>query len=117
MAGRFTAAEYARDRAIVLSFLIYVLQFAAVLAVLGGPVWVVAWRHARPATMYRFGVAGLVVAMFAAANEVLSDRLVSQCEAAGNTACVDIGGAGTRLTVLGGFAIVAWWRVYVIRSN
>ncbi len=99
------------------SFLSHFALFVVVVIVLGVPVWLVAWRHERPATIRRFGLAGLAVAGFAAANEVLSDRLVTQCEAAGNTACVDVGGAGIRLMVLGGFIVVAWWRAYAIFSD
>ena len=80
----------------------------ALLAVLGLPLWIAAVRRGRTDTIRRFAIAGLVLAIACGVIAGSSDRLISQCEAAGYPNCVDPGAAGMQLVMIGIYAVAAW---------
>lgn len=88
---------------IVATFAVLVL-----LAVLALPLWIAAARKGRTDTIRRFAITGAVIAFACGVIAGTSDRLISQCEAAGYPNCVDPGAAGMQLVVIGIYVIFAW---------
>jgi hypothetical protein len=46
-----------------------------------------------------------------------SERLVNRCEAAGNSTCIDYGGAGFQVFALVGYALVAFGSALSLRRE
>jgi hypothetical protein len=81
------------------------------------PLLIVARKRRRPDTARKFAVAALCVAAVSAIISFTSDRLVAQCEAAGNPACIDSGSAGMKLVIVAIFAIVTWVVAYLMYQD
>jgi len=86
----------------------------AVLAILGLPLWLVAWQSGRRDTIRNFIVAGAGVAMLAAFLEADSAHKVSQCFEAGNPSCVDSGALGMILVMTALYVVAAWMAAFSI---
>ena len=90
-------------KVVVATFAVLVL-----LAVLALPLWIAAARKGRTDTIRRFALAGGVLALTCGIIAGTSDRLISQCEAAGYSNCVDPGAAGMQLVMIGIYVVAAW---------
>lgn len=89
------------------TFLAAFFLVTGLLLVCGVPVFVLAWRKGRTKTARRFLVAAAVLGLFSAAVAAASERLENQCQAAGNTNCIDYGVSGSLLIVVVGYLIVS----------
>lgn len=99
------------------TFLRALLLFTGILLVLGAPVIVVAWRKGRHLMARRFLIAAGSVGILCAIISTTSEKLVSQCEAAGNTSCLDSGARGFQVLAVSIFAVGAIGKlVEVIRE-
>ncbi len=94
------------------TFFVALLLFTGILLVLGSPVFVVAQRRDRKETARGFLIASGIVGLLCAIIAVGSERLVSQCEAAGNPSCLDSGAKGLQLVLVGGYVLAAWVIAY-----
>jgi hypothetical protein len=59
-------------------------------------------------------VAAAVVSVLCALVAAGSERLVDQCEAAGNLDCVDFGGTGLQLLFVAGYGVPALVRAFLL---
>ena len=88
--------------------------FTGLLLVLGVPVLVVAWRKGRNKTAHRFLIAAGLIGLISAVISATSDSLVSQCETAGNTGCLDFGSAGLQMLFVVGYIITSWVKAVIL---
>ncbi|MGD2044217.1 MAG: hypothetical protein PVJ28_11245, partial [Acidimicrobiia bacterium] len=86
----------------------------AVLAVLGAPLWWAAYQERKRTTLRNFAIGASGIAFVSAAMAAISERQIAQCEAAGNTACIDYGTTGLQVVMVFFFAVGAWWSAYSI---
>jgi hypothetical protein len=98
----------------VLTFVTELLRFAVLLAALGAPLWIVAWRYGQVRTMRKFGYGASGVALASALLAVISRRQMLQCEAVGYPNCFDYGTTGFQTLMVFVFAVMAWWSAYSI---
>jgi hypothetical protein len=94
----------------------FVVVGGAALA-LGSPVFLVARRLRRPDTMRNFLLGAGVIALFCAVMEVVSNRQVAQCIAAGNPDCYDAGTVGLQILFIGGYVATAWITAYSMHRS
>ena len=91
------------------------ILFGAAAFALASPVFLVARKRRRFDTIRSFVRGAAVVALFCAALEYSSERLVANCVAAGGNperACVDFGSTGFQTVVLGGYAVGSWFTAF-----
>lgn len=98
----------------MITFLTTLILFVAILAVLGIPLWWVAFQAQKRTTLRNFTIAAALIAFFSALMAAISDRQIAQCEAAGNTACIDYGTTGLQAVMVFFFVVGAWWSAYSI---
>ncbi len=95
-----------------MTFLLLFLLYGGVLSALATPVFILARRRAKMQTFRNFVIGVGVVGMLMAITHYTSDRLVAQCQAVGNTQCVDAGSTGMLVLFGIGFAVVAGVRAW-----
>ena len=88
-------------------FLFEVALFVGLFTLIGSPVMAVAYRRGKSRTMTKFLFAGLLTGLFAAILSATSDALVSRCDEAGNTGCLDYGTAGIQTLILVAYGLVS----------
>lgn len=98
----------------MLTFLTTLLLFAALLAALGSPLWWIAHRSGKRTTIRNFAIAASGIAVLSALMAAISERQIAQCEAAGNTACIDYGTTGLQFVMIFFYVVGAWWSAYSI---
>ncbi|MCI0425569.1 MAG: hypothetical protein L0Z47_06935 [Actinobacteria bacterium] len=91
--------------------LVLVIALPGLLA-LAAPVFLVARRQRRYDTVRNFAISAAVIALLCVAVEVVSERQVAQCVAAGNAECIDAGASGLQLLFAGGYVVAAWVAAY-----
>ena len=99
----------------MITALVAFILFGAAAFVLAAPVFLVARNRSRFDTIRSFAIGAAIVALFCAALEYSSERLVANCIAAGGNperACVDFGSAGFQTLVLGGYAVGSWFTAF-----
>lgn len=79
--------------------------FTVLVGTLSIPLVVVARRRGRTETIRKFLLAGAAVAVAGATVSATSERLVRQCEEAGNPTCVDFGAMGIQFVLVAGYGI------------
>ncbi len=94
------------------TFITSYVIFAALALVLSSPATYVAWRKNRMATMRSFMIGAFATALPCAILEVVSERQMAQCLAAGISECLDIGRAGLQFLFVGVFAVAAWFNAF-----
>ena len=96
------------------TFLLAFLGYTAAGLLLWIPLAVVARGRRRTKTVQRYVIGaagtGFVCALIAASSE----RLVSQCEAAGNSNCFDSGATGLQMLFLGGYGFAVLLAAFLI---
>lgn len=85
------------------------LAVAAIVLVLGSPVFYVSWRRERTDTIRNFLIGAGVVSLMSAILVAVSDRQVAQCQSAGNSDCIDAGAAGMQLVMISIYVLAAWF--------
>jgi len=98
----------------VSTFVTSSLVVTGVLAILGGPLFLIAWRRGRRTTIRNFVISGAVIALICGVLAWSSERLVRQCQEAGSPSCFDAGGDGLRFLFVGFYAVSAWINAYFI---
>ncbi len=102
----------------MLSFLITVAIYVAILLVCSAPAVVVAQRNPYFGTVGRkFLLAALACGLVCGLVVASSKQLVKQCESGGNTQCHDSGATGLVTIVIGGFAITSAVRAYLMATD
>jgi hypothetical protein len=91
----------------VRGLIIFLIATVALLA-LASPVLIVARRQGRQDTIRNFVIGALVIALVYVTIELVSQRQVEQCIAAGNHDCVDAGAGGLQLLFVGSYVVGAW---------
>lgn len=91
------------------TFLEALLVYGGILAIVSIPAIVLARRKGRAALGRNFGIAAGAIGLVCAFLAWTSKVLVDQCNAAGNTACVDYGGRGFQIMLVAGYGVVALW--------
>lgn len=86
----------------------------ALLAVLGAPLFYVAWRQGRRVTVRNFAFGGLGIGVMSGLLAGASERQVQQCLDAGNSDCVDSGTVGLQIVFVVGFTLAAWILGYLM---
>lgn len=84
------------------------------------PLFVVARRHGKDATVRGFVYGGIGVAVACAVLAAGTHDLRGDCDEAGynlSYACLDVGAAGLQLLLVGGFVVVAWITAYLIAKE
>ena len=93
------------------------LIYTAIMLIFSGPVLFVARQRELPKMARRFliaaGVCGLICGVLSAGSE----RLVNQCEAAGNLSCVDSGSSGFQLMIVAGYLGTSLVRSYLVAHD
>lgn len=101
----------------MIAALVALILFGATALALATPVFLVARKRNRLDTIRSFARGAAIVALFCAALEYSSERLVANCVAAGGNpdrACVDFGSTGFQTLVLGGYAVGSWFTAFVM---
>lgn len=88
-----------------------------VLFVFSIPLIFIARRSGRADLVRKFLRAGAIVAGVTAGLASSSEHLVNRCFEAGNHDCVDIGAAGIRLLLIGGYIVIALAEAYLIAND
>ncbi|MDH3301681.1 MAG: hypothetical protein OES24_14360 [Acidimicrobiia bacterium] len=91
--------------------------YLALLLVLAIPVFVVARRRHRTATIRNVAISAIVVGGLMGMTRYTSDRLVEQCIEVGNTQCFDAGSTGILWLFAIGFTVVVWARAWNLRGR
>ncbi len=94
------------------SILVTFVVITGLLAVLGAPLWIVAWRKNRLESVRNYLFAAIGVGLLCGFIAGASSRNVQQCLDAGNTDCLDSGGPGMHLIFIVLYAIVVWLAAY-----
>ena len=98
----------------------FITQFFAdllLLSVFSIPLVLVARHVGRRSLIRTFAIAAAIVASVTASIAASSDRLVQQCFDAGNTGCMDIGSAGFRMLLIGGYILAALGEAYFVAQD
>ncbi len=98
-------------------FVVDVVVFGAIAALLAGPVLIVGLRRGLSATVRRFLLGAGIVAVFSALVSLGSDALVRRCFDAGNTGCLDYGAFGVKVLALGVYGVLALLRAIAISRD
>lgn len=89
----------------VTTFLVALGLFTVLVGILTIPLIVVTRRRERQETVRKFLFTGAAVAISCAMISATSERLVRQCEEAGNPTCVDFGASGIQFVLVAGYGI------------
>ncbi len=89
------------------AFLTGLAVYGGLLLLASAPLLFMTRRLGRPKISRGFLMTAAVVAVLSAATAAGSAKLVAQCEAVGNSNCIDSGGAGFQLLLVGGYAVIA----------
>lgn len=84
------------------------------LLILATPLFVMAWRRDRPATIRNFAIAAAVIGIASGSLAGISDRQTAQCLDAGLPDCFDSGTAGLQLLFIGIYLFAAWFAAYTM---
>jgi len=98
----------------VITFLYSILLYSGLLLIVAVPVILVARRRGKSSTIRNFIVGATATGSMLAIIKVSSDQAVQQCVDAGNTQCVDFGSTGMAVLFVGGYAVIALGRAWVL---
>ncbi len=103
----------------MVTFLVALVIFTGILLVVSIPLLLVARRDGRFDTIRKFLVGAGVVGLLCAIGSATSDALVNKCTDAGNSssACIDAGTTGFQVLLVGGYAVAAWTKTYLIHND
>jgi TM2 domain-containing membrane protein YozV len=101
----------------VITLVIAFFQFGVAALVLGIPLFLMAHRKGRPEVLRKFFVGAAGIGLFCGLVAAGSERLLNQCDAAGNPTCIDYGGAGFQVFALIGYALVAFGSALYLRQE
>ena len=104
----------------MLDFIRQYLADLGLLLLFSIPVLVIAWRHGRKKLFRNFLIAAATVAVLSAIIGASSAHLVEQCGGAGAVGaerCVDLGSAGIRVLLLGGYILTALAEAYLLSQD
>ncbi len=101
----------------MITLVIAFFQFGVAALVLGTPLFRIARRKGRPEVIRRFVIGAASIGLFCGLVAAGSERLVSQCEVAGNPTCIDYGAAGFQIFALFGYALVAVGSALTLRRE
>ncbi len=96
------------------TFLLGTILYGGVFLAFTLPVAILAPRKGYTETPRRFLIAAGVLTVLSASIVTTREQLISQCEAAGNTACWDYGGTGLLMLLVLPYATVALARAFYI---
>ena len=100
-----------------MTLVIAFFQFGIAALVLGTPLFLMARRKGRPELLRKFVIGAAGIGLFCGLVAAGSERLVNQCDAAGNPTCIDYGGAGFQVFALFGYALVAFGSALALRRE
>ena len=98
----------------MLTFLIAFVIFTGLALVLWIPLAIIGRRKGRHRTVTRYAAGAVATGVVCALVASSSDRLVKQCEAAGNPTCVDFGATGLQMLFLGGYGFAVLLNAFLI---
>lgn len=98
----------------LIAFLIAFLAYLAAGVLLWIPLAVIGRRRRRAKTVRRYLIGAAVAGFICALIVASSERLVNQCEAAGNPGCFDVGSAGLQLLFIGGYGFAVLLAAFLI---
>jgi len=101
----------------VITLVIAFFKFGVAALVLGIPLFVMARRKGRPKVLRKFVIGAAGIGLFCGLVAAGSERLVNQCDVAGNATCIDYGGAGFQVFALVGYALVAFGSAQYLRRE
>jgi hypothetical protein len=103
----------------MLPFVLASVGFVALLLVFSVPAVLVARRDPRrhPGVVRKFVIGAVLTGLVCGSLYAISDRLVDQCLAEGNTQCHDAGGTGILVMIAGGFLAVSSARAYFMYTD
>ncbi len=97
-----------------MAYIVDSILYTALLLLFSVPAVLVARRVQRPEIGRRFLIAVPILGLICGLISASSSRLVDQCEAAGNTQCMDAGTTGLFVIVLGAFLGTSLISAFVI---
>lgn len=98
----------------MIRFGVTTLGYTALLLMFSAPAIFMARRRSSPDTTRRFLIAAVACGLACAILAAGSRRLEAQCEAEGNTQCVDYGASGLLLIIIVAFLCTALVRTYLL---
>ncbi len=101
----------------MITLVIAFFQFGVAALVLGIPLFLMARRKGRPEVFRKFVIGAAGIGLFCGLIAAGSEKLVNQCEVAGNSTCIDFGGAGFQVFALVGYALVAFGSAQYLRHE
>jgi hypothetical protein len=99
------------------TFLLALLLHTAAAVVLWLPLAWIGRRRRRMGTVRRYLVGAAATGLVCAVVAASSERLVNQCEAAGNPDCLDFGSTGIQIIFLGGYGLAVLLTAYLIHRD
>jgi len=101
----------------VITLIIASFLFSGAALVLGTPLFLMARRKGRPEILRRFFIGAAGIGLFCGLVSARSERLVNQCEVAGNPTCIDYGAVGFQIFALFGYALGAIGSALTLRRE
>ncbi len=98
----------------MLTFLIAFLIFTGVALALWIPLAVIGRRKGRHKTVTRYVYGAIGTGVVCALVASSSERLVDQCEVAGNPTCIDFGATGIQMLLLGGYGFAVLLNAFLV---
>lgn len=93
----------------LVTFVVATVLIGSLILLIALPVLILAWRRGRFLTFRRFLISGGLVILASAITVTSSTKVRAQCVSVGNASynCLDYGGAGMLLLMIGGFGAAA----------
>lgn len=101
----------------MVGFFVASVGFTALSLVLGLPLFLVAHRQEQHQLIRQFFMGAVVVGVICGVLDASSQRLVDDCERAGNPQCFDYGSTGLQSIAVAAYATIAWIKAYLLVSS
>lgn len=101
------------EESAIVTFAFAFIRATALMLALAFPLFLTTYRRNLTQTTRRFLLSAAGIGTVIGFLAFSSERIVQQCEAAGNSACVDFGAPGLVLLAIVGYVTVAWARAWV----